>query len=72
MKNGITQAPVALVKDSVVPYGRDTWAYAQTIPISISHDGDYAIAVCMVADNSGAAEEIPRGNDGRVEVTEKE
>ncbi|KAH8593506.1 hypothetical protein B0O99DRAFT_688728 [Bisporella sp. PMI_857] len=45
-KNGLTQAPETLI------IGEDgTWDNAQVVPMSISHDQEFATAVCMVVDD---------------------
>ncbi|TAQ91612.1 hypothetical protein B7494_g122 [Chlorociboria aeruginascens] len=45
-KNGRSQAPVALIKPE-----KGKWKDSQIVPLSISHDGDYATAVCLSATN---------------------
>lgn len=46
-KDGRSQAPIAMVK----PENGD-WEDAQIIPMSISHDGGFATAVCMAYEKS--------------------
>ncbi|RDW69446.1 hypothetical protein BP6252_08466 [Coleophoma cylindrospora] len=55
-------APIALIKNEHAGTEEDAWLDAQQVPVSISHDGDFATAVCMaseqpVGDIRGRAEE---------------
>ncbi|RDW80567.1 hypothetical protein BP5796_05265 [Coleophoma crateriformis] len=55
-------APIALIKNEHAGTEEDAWLDAQQVPVSISHDGDFATAVCMASeqplgDIRGQAEE---------------
>ena len=49
-KDGRSQAPIAMVRPKT-----GDWEFAQIIPMSISHDGEFATAVCMACENSPAS-----------------
>lgn len=49
-KDGRSQAPIAMVRSE-----DGDWDNAQIIPMSISHDGGFATAVCMAYEKSPGA-----------------
>ncbi|KAF4631182.1 hypothetical protein G7Y89_g6950 [Cudoniella acicularis] len=50
-ENGMSRAPLALIRIE----GSSGWEDAQCVPISISHDGDYATATCIAYEPSPGA-----------------
>jgi hypothetical protein len=55
-KDGLSTAPEALIK------GEDgTWENGQIVPMSISHDEEYATAVCMAAEEDSTLREPKDG-----------
>jgi len=62
LKQGMTQAPIAVINAE-----NGVWEDGQIVPMTISHDGDYATAVCMAYESTDPLEksrlEVAQGCD---------
>lgn len=59
-----SRAPTALIRNKEAESDEDSWLDAQEVPVSISHDGDFATAVCV------ASEQPVEDDWGKQEVEE--